>query len=92
MLTVTAADQAGNTAKGSVTFTTTTSIASLEKLVQLFQSKGMIKDEGVANSLLRKVRNGELMKFIEEVSSQAGKHITKEAAAILIRDAKYLLK
>jgi hypothetical protein len=92
VLTVSAADLAGNPATETVSFHTTTSISSLEQLVNLFQTDGSIDNRGIANSLLQKLQNNDLQSFINEINAQSGKHISSEAASCFLRDAKFLLK
>lgn len=92
VLTVSAKDQAGNPATATVSFKTTTRISSLKELVKLFQTNGSITNEGIANSLLKKLENNELQSFINEVKAQNNKHISIDAATYLLRDAEYLLK
>ncbi|MCA0757290.1 endo-1,4-beta-xylanase [Paenibacillus sp. N4] len=91
-LTVTAADNAGNTASSSVTFTTATSLESLQALVGIFQANGSIDNHGIANSLQSMVSKNNLKPFINLVNAQKGKYISTEAATILLRDAQSLLK
>jgi hypothetical protein len=104
-LTVAAEDKAGNGASASVTFTVAASSESLADAVDRFYGEGKIDNTGVYSSLLRLLEQVEkaidkgkitlamnlLKAFIAEVQAQAGKHITAEAAAILIADAQWLL-
>ncbi|WP_336773541.1 endo-beta-N-acetylglucosaminidase [Paenibacillus sp. MMO-58] len=92
VLVVEASDNAGNTGTFTVHFQTTASIDSLRALVDRFRAKGSIDNEGIANSLLKKLENGNLNSFVNEVSAQSGKHISSEAAACLLRDAAFLIK
>ncbi|MBP1702808.1 MAG: Ig domain protein group 2 domain protein, partial [Chloroflexi bacterium] len=104
-LTVYAVDKAGNEATASVTFTIIANAESLEMAVWRFYNEGEIDNEGVRDSLLAKIeaiqaaieRGGHpipslkvLKAFINEVMAQSGKHITEEAAYLLIMDAKYI--
>lgn len=91
VLVVNAADRAGNLASTTVTFEITTNISSLEQLVEQFQTDGSIDNQGIANSLLKKLQNNNLRSFINEVQAQSGKHISSEAASYLLRDAEFLL-
>ncbi|MDQ1004518.1 hypothetical protein QFZ28_005058 [Neobacillus niacini] len=92
VLTVSAVDQAGNPASVTKSFMTSTSISSLIELVNLFQTNGSITNDGIANSLLKKLEDNELQSFMNEVKAQSSKHISNEAASYLLRDAEYLLK
>jgi hypothetical protein len=87
---VTAVDTAGNSSIQSVTFQTTTSIASLKALVTRFTGSGWIDNGGISNSLQKKLDEGNLGAFINEVQAQSGKHISTAAAKYLIRDAQAL--
>lgn len=89
--TVTASDHAGNTASQSVTFHTESSVESLQTLSLRFAGEGWITSMGLLNSLLSKLRSGNLEAFIHAVEAQRGKHIAAEAAAYLLRDAQSLL-
>lgn len=88
--TVKAMDAAGNTSTQSVDFQVKTSFASLEELVQRFAGEGAINNQGIANSLLKKLQKQNLSSFISEVHAQKGKHISTEIAEYLIRDAAIL--
>jgi len=90
VLTVTSKDRVGNSATVSVIFSVTTSIPSMEGLIDIFQSKGMIDNKGISTSLLEKLENRNLESFIKEVKAQSGKHISDEAAGFLLRDAQFL--
>lgn len=92
VLTVSGVDQAGNPASATRSFKTSTSISSLIQLVNLFQTNGSINNDGIANSLIMKLQNNELISFIDEVKAQSSKHISGEATSYLLRDAEYLLK
>ncbi|MDA8344620.1 MAG: hypothetical protein M0Z66_03970 [Thermaerobacter sp.] len=103
--TVTASDNAGNIPSQTVTFTVTTSLASLEGLVGQFTSMGLITGHGLAESLTAKLHATEaaqsrgdlttaanqLGAFVNEVNAQTDKGIASEAAAVLLRDAQYVL-
>ncbi|QYR21751.1 Ig-like domain-containing protein [Paenibacillus sp. sptzw28] len=90
-LTVTAVDLAGNRSVKTIHFQTVTSIQSLQDLVQRFTQSNLIDNAGLANSLMSKIKNGNLQSFVREVQAQSGKHITAEAAQYLIRDAQALI-
>ncbi|MDA8344784.1 MAG: hypothetical protein M0Z66_04795 [Thermaerobacter sp.] len=103
--TVTTIDNAGNIGNQTVTFTMTASIASMEDLVGRFVSTGLIANRGLAKSLTAKLRAAEasqsrgdqaaaaneLGAFVNEVNAQAGKGVAPVAAAVLLRDAQYIL-
>ncbi|EHB57560.1 MULTISPECIES: discoidin domain-containing protein [Paenibacillus] len=88
--TVTAFDLAGNAATKSIEFQVNTSYETLEELVHRFADVGWIDNQGIANSLLKKLQKQNLSSFIQEVRAQKGKHIAAEAAGYLLRDAKAL--
>ncbi|WP_339276781.1 Ig-like domain-containing protein [Paenibacillus sp. FSL W8-0426] len=85
---VIATDEAGNEQEAVVTFSTYADISSLKALVTLFREKSWIDNGGIANSLLKKLDNGNTEAFLHEVQAQSGKHITEEAAAYLLRDGQ----
>ncbi|NBD22993.1 endo-beta-N-acetylglucosaminidase [Paenibacillus sp. T1] len=87
-----ASDNAGNAGKLTVHFQTTASIDSLRALIERFRADGSIDNGGIANSLLKKLEKENLNSFINEVNAQSGKHISKEAAACLLRDAAFLVQ
>ncbi|WP_236575879.1 discoidin domain-containing protein [Paenibacillus sp. USDA918EY] len=90
-LTVQAADLAGNGAEKSVHFQVLTNYETLGELISDFANRGWIDNHGIANSLLKKLQNRNANSFIQEVKAQKGKHISAEAAEILLRDAGTLL-
>lgn len=89
--TVKASDLAGNTSAKSVDFEVKTSNAALEELVQRFAEAGWIDNQGIANSMLKKLQNQNVSSFIHEVNAQKGKHVSADAAEYLLRDAESLL-
>ena len=101
-LTVHAVDKAGNESVQTVTFTITATIDSMKSgLTRLYQ-EGKITNKGVYFSLMQKlhlatkVNNPEmtsilLRSFIFEVRAQSGRHLTKDAASVLIADAQYVI-
>jgi hypothetical protein len=104
-LTVTATDYAGNSATASVTFTVIATIQSTIADTQRAYDEGWIDNHGILNSLLRKLNNAQaaldlgdveeaidlLGAYINELEAQSGKHITAEAAALLIADAQWVI-
>jgi hypothetical protein len=89
---VNASDLAGNSTGKSVTFNTFASIEGLKQLIRRFEEKNWIDNHGIANSLQEKLNNGSLQPFINQIKAQKEKHINKEAAYYLLRDADALLK
>ena len=89
--TVNAADLAGNETSVTVTFGTYADQESLQALVARFLAAKMIDNAGIANSLQKKLENGNTEAFLHEVEAQYGKHITAEAADYLLRDARFIL-
>jgi 2',3'-cyclic-nucleotide 2'-phosphodiesterase/3'-nucleotidase len=104
-LTVTATDDAWNTAVATVTFTVEATISSLRALVDGFHASGDISKAGTAKSLASKVDAAQklidagktraainqLKAFISEVKAQTGKSITPEAAAVLVAEARAVI-
>ncbi len=104
-LTVYAIDNSDNQSSASVTFSVIATLPSLRADLSRFYAEGKIDNRGVYNSLMMKLIQAEnaiakgkyqnarnlLKAFISEVQAQSGKHITPEAAAILIADANWVL-
>jgi 2',3'-cyclic-nucleotide 2'-phosphodiesterase (5'-nucleotidase family) len=104
-LTVTASDYYGNAATESVTFNLIGTNKDLMSLVNLLYDGGMIDNHGVRVSLLSKLSEAQqllnagnvkgaqnaLRAFISAVQAQTGKHITQDAAALLIADAQFVI-
>jgi endoglucanase len=90
-LIVTASDLAGNISTKEIVFQTTASIQSLMDMVTSFMNAGWIDNAGIASSLQSKLNSNALTALVNEVKAQSGKHISAEAADLLIRDAQYLL-
>ena len=89
-LIVSTTDLAGNQGSKTVSFQTVASIDSLKALVTLFANNSWIDNHGIANSLQAKLKNNNLNSFVNEVKAQSGKHISREAAEYLLRDAEYI--
>jgi hypothetical protein len=104
-LTVQAMDKAGNSASKAVTFTVEATIMSLKTTLMQFYADGSIDNGGVFTSLFSKMNAAQaamergqmataqkvLLAFVKEVMAQKGKHITAEAADLLIADAYAIL-
>jgi 2',3'-cyclic-nucleotide 2'-phosphodiesterase (5'-nucleotidase family) len=104
-LAVTATDYYGNATTEAVTFNVIATVQSLKASVNRFYSEGKIKDAAVYQGLLDKLNTAQryldagnvkaaknsLNSFINLVNAQTGKKITKDAAALLIADAKYVM-
>jgi hypothetical protein len=86
--TVSAVDLAGNEQSVTIPFRTHADLDSLKALVARFEDTGLIDNGGIANSLTRKLENGNLSAFADEVRAQRGKHIAADAADCLLRDAQ----
>jgi hypothetical protein len=105
-LTVHAVDRAGNASHASVKFNVIATPQSLMDAVKRFYDEGKITNAGVNNSLMQKLdaymklmmrgqmktANNILMAFVNEVMAQRGKHITMEAADLLIQDAMWVME
>ncbi|MFC2047831.1 NosD domain-containing protein [Chloroflexota bacterium] len=105
-LTVNAEDSQGNVSDPvSVTFDIVANADSLLLTIEQMFDEGLIDNPGIVNSLLSKITNaldkidqGKTMPaenilnaFINYIHAQTGKHISQEAAAILIADAEYII-
>ena len=96
---VKAVDNAGNEAVASVAFSITATTDSLAASLNRFFEEGKIDNAGILNSLLKKLEMkgnsknfaNKLQAFINEVQAQSGKHVTAEAAALLITDAQWVI-
>ncbi|MBE1442369.1 family 43 glycosylhydrolase [Paenibacillus sp. OAS669] len=91
-LAVSVSDNAGNTKSSTVTFQTYASVDGLKALVARFVQNGWIDNAGIANSLQVKLEHNNIKAFIHEVEAQSNKHITKEAAGYLLRDASAIAR
>ncbi len=104
-LTVNTEDSQGNTNEAAVTFALVANTDSLLAAIGQMLSEGLIDNSGIANSLTSKINaaiakldqgndraaRNILKAFINQVRAQAGKHISAEAAEILIADAEYVI-
>jgi len=77
-LSATATDVAGNVGSGSTTFEVIVTPSSLETLIGQ-----LVGDSGVANSLVAKIKAGNVAAFDHEVDAQTGKKISAADAALL---------
>jgi 2',3'-cyclic-nucleotide 2'-phosphodiesterase/3'-nucleotidase len=105
ILTVNAKDKAYNISTQSVTFSVTATVQSMIASVNRFYIEGLIDNAGIRNSLLVKLNTAQtnlnkdnikaaknaLQAFINAVQAQSGKHITKQAADLLIADANWVI-
>jgi len=104
-LSVIAVDNAGNSGSQSVSFNVIATLDSLITAVNYFAQKGEINDNNLWKSLLRKLNEAQeamkrgnmnvavnkLRDFIDQLNAQSGKHITTNAASLLITDAGYVI-
>ena len=102
---ISAVDVAGNADTSSVTFTIIVTADSIKDDVRQFLAMGLIKNNGLANSLLAKLdaaanarargdcnsSANNYQAFINELNAQSGKGVDATAAAIMIADAQYLI-
>ncbi len=103
-LAVQAEDTARNLTQASVTFRLVATSSSLRATIALLLASGQVDNQGVTRDLLSKVNAAEaaaargdskaamniLDAFVNQVKAQAGKHISKPAASLLITDASYV--
>jgi len=99
---VTATDKAGNRTESLFTLSVTLDIDHLDEVLTIAGSKGWITNEGVLNSLLKKVEHlqekqqdgkeaaEKLKSLANEVEAQAGKKIVQPFADLLLADIVYL--
>ncbi|HWR58253.1 MAG TPA: hypothetical protein VN328_05130, partial [Thermodesulfovibrionales bacterium] len=102
---VTATDNAGNTTMMTPTYEVIATIDGSLSLISEFLASGAIDNTGLAGSLssqldsaLAAANSGNtqtadniLNAFINHVTAQSGKHISAEAAAVLINAATYII-
>jgi hypothetical protein len=102
---ISAVDNAGNADASSVTFTIIVTPDSIKDDVTQFLAAGKIKNNGEANSVLKKLDAAAKARaggdcnsaaniygaFINELNAQSGKGVDATAAAIMIADAQYLI-
>jgi hypothetical protein len=100
-----AGDAAGNSRSQNVAFTVIATIDSLIATVNVFAGQGKIDDSKTVKSLLDKLNDArlaaqagkkavaisKLQDFINQVNAQRGRHITADAAQILVTDAQYVI-
>jgi hypothetical protein len=103
--TVAGVDNVANAGVSALSFTIVVSPESIKQDVNLFLAAGLIKNGGMANSLLAKLSSAEQARargncspaaheydaFIHELQAQAGKGIDASAATIMTADAQYLV-
>jgi probable HAF family extracellular repeat protein len=105
--TATSADDTPGTVSGTftVTVTVSTTAASIKADVNQFLASGMIKNAGLANSLLAKLNAASAARasgdcagaaasyqaFINELQAQSGKGVATVAASALIAEAQFLI-
>lgn len=104
-LTVYAVDKAGYEASQATTFSVTATIKSLMTSVNRLYDEGKIDSRGLRNSLLAHLQAAQIAQnkgktkaatialraFILQVQIQKGKHITADAATLLITDARWVI-
>jgi len=103
--TVQSTDHVNNLGQSSVSFTIVVTAESIKEDVNQFLAAGLIKNGGLANSLLAKLNAAgdarsrgqcgtaanEYSAFINALQAQAGKGVAANAAAIMIADANFLI-
>ena len=100
-----ATDVAGNSRSQNVAFTVIATVDSLIASVNVFAGQNKIDDSNTVKSLLSKLNDAKqavqrgnkmaainkLQEFIDLVRAQNGRHITPDAAQILVADAQYVI-
>jgi len=94
-----------NQSSKSVTFSVSATIQSTIAGVNRFYAEGKIDSAGIRSNLLDKLNTAQtylnkdnikaaknaLQAFINAVQAQSGKHITADAATLLITDAQWVI-
>lgn len=102
---VSGTDNLANAGISSVPFTIVVTPDGIKRDVNLFRAAGLIKNDGLANSLLATLSTAEQARasgncstsannyeaFIQQLQAQSGKGIDAAAATIMIGDAQYLV-
>jgi len=103
--TVQSADHVNNAGQSTVSFSIVVTADSIKQDVTQFLAAGLIKNAGLANSLLAKLNAAadarsrgqcgtaanQYDAFIHALQAQAGKGVDANAAAIMTADAQYLI-
>lgn len=90
-IAVSSRDYAGNAANATIPFRTEATVQSVGALIDMFASDGSIDNGGTAGSLRQQLENGSLQALLNHLQAQRGKHISAQAADILIRDISVLM-
>jgi probable HAF family extracellular repeat protein len=104
-LSVAAVDNSGNSGSKSVSFDIIATLDSLVAAVNYFAQKGEINDDKLWNSLSKKLNEAQeannrenmnvtvnkLKDITQQINAQSGKHITTNAACLLITDAVFVI-
>jgi hypothetical protein len=104
-LSVTATDYYGNATTQAVNFSVISTVQALKATVNRFYGEGKIDRADIQASLLKQLSDAQayldkgnvkaaknaLNAFINLVRAQSGKHISGDAASLLIGDAKYVI-
>jgi hypothetical protein len=83
-IVATAEDKAGNIAIKEISFTITATLKTTIDLLKKFNDSGLLKNQGIYNSLNTKLSKGNLTAFRNEVLAQMGKGIDEHTSSILI--------
>jgi hypothetical protein len=100
--TVNATDKAGNSSTQSLTFSITATVDSLKTAVDRFYQDGSIKNKETYKKLMKELADASkstepediseaLREFIHEVKDHSRRHITAQAADLLILDANWVI-
>jgi hypothetical protein len=88
---VSATDLAGNSNTVEGTYSIILTYEGLAQLTEKFVLETIEPgDQGILNSLLKKLEKADKDSYIQELSAQSGKHIMADRAAILIQLAQTL--
>lgn len=89
-IVVTAEDKAGNIDIKEINFTITATLKTTIDLLQKFNDRGLLKNQGVYNSLNTKLSKGNLTAFRNEVLAQKDKGIDEHTSNVLIEYVNWI--
>ena len=92
-ISVSATDFVGNSASSTIKFRIIATKESTISDIERAYSLGWIDNQGIKNSLIKKLESKNTQKtgFVNELNAQRGKHINEQAFQILLEDIEWVL-